>query len=472
MIVVTLLESGLAGLRTAISEYDDVADAFEVRLDAMSEPVAPDAVRALTDKPLLAACRRPDDGGTWRGDEAERRQRLAACLAAGFDYVDVEPDAQMDAAEDRLIRSHHDFDATPPSDELVHRMRSLATGGAVAKSASRVRDFGDTLQILCACRQLQRDGVAYAAMGLGDFPRPLLPLFGARFVYGGGRRNAPGQPNARAIAARLRHWGDPGPAGDLYLVVGSPIAHSLSPRIHNAAFRAHEVDASYAAIEIDGARDLGRLLRSAGRLGLRGLSVTAPLKPAAYRLADATTPEADAAGTANTLRIEDGDKVTAHNTDGLGARDVLESRFDPLGRDTRIMILGAGGAASGLLASLRDRNVSVAARREAARGEIEQAFGVQTLTMDEAAKRLSAFDLVVNATSVQDPVPLGAYRGGLFDLHYGAEPTVWHRHAETHNAPFAGGFDLLVAQGRRAFAFWTGMEPDEATMRQGVEVSA
>ncbi len=472
MIVVTLLESSLAGLRTAIAEYDDVADAYEVRLDALSEPATPADVRALTGKPLIATCRRADEGGTWRGQEADRLARLTACLDAGFEHVDIEADATLDVDATRLIRSVHDFDATPPADELAAKMTQLAAGGATAKAATRVQGLADTLEVLCACRRLQDDGVAYAAMGLGDFPRPLLPLLGARFVYGGGRRNAPGQPNARTIASTLTHWGNPGPAPRLYLVVGSPIDHSLSPRIHNAAFRAHGIDAAYGALEVDGARDLRRLVRAAERLRLGGLSVTAPLKQAAYRLADTITPEADIAEAANTLRIEDDGTVTAHNTDGLGARDVLDARFDGLGKTARILLIGAGGAASGLLAAWRDRTVSVAARRESARDQIEMGFGVQTLSIEDAAKRLSAYDLVVNATSVQDPIPLGEYRGGLFDLHYGDEPTAWQRHAQTHGAPFAGGFDLLVAQGRRAFAFWTDTTPDEDTMRHSVEVPA
>lgn len=472
MIVVTLLESSLAGLRTAVHEYDDVADAYEIRLDALSEAAAPAKLRALTDKPLIATCRRADEGGTWRGDEADRLARLAACLDAGFDHADVEADAHLDAPAPRLIRSVHDFDATPAADELVAQLTKLAAGGATGKAATRVQGLSDTLEVLCACRRLQTDGIPYAAMGLGDFPRPLLPLLGARFVYGGGRRNAPGQPNARAIAATLTHWGAPTGAPELYLVVGSPIDHSLSPRIHNAALRAHGIDAAYGALEIDGARDLRRLVRAAGRLRLRGLSVTAPLKHAAYRLADDATSEAETAESANTLRIEDDGTVAAHNTDGLGARDVLDARFAGLGQDARILLIGAGGAASGLLAAWRDRTVSVAARRESARDQIELTFGVQTLSIEDAAKRLSAYDLVVNATSVQDPVPLGEYRGGLFDLHYGDEPTLWQRHAQTHDAPFAGGFDLLVAQGRRAFTFWTDTTPDETAMRQSVEVAA
>lgn len=472
MIVVTLLESSLAGLRTAIAEYDDVADAYEIRLDALSEPTEPDKLRALTEKPLIATCRRADDGGTWRGDDEERLARLAACLDAGFDHVDIEADTRLDAPAPHLIRSVHDFDETPHADDLVDRMTSLAADGATPKAATRVRHLADTLEILCACRRLQRDDVPYAAMGLGDFPRPLLPLFGARFVYGGGRRNAPGQPNARTIATTLAHWGTPTAASDLYLVVGSPIDHSLSPRIHNAAFRAHAIDAAYGALEVGGARDLQRLVRAAPRLRLRGLSVTAPLKQAAYKLADELTPEADTAESVNTLSVEDDGTVAGHNTDGLGARDVLDARFPRLGANARVLLIGAGGAANGLLAAWRDRNVSVAARRESARDQIELGFGVQTLSIEDAAKRLSAYDLAVNATSVQDPLPLGEYRGGLFDLHYADEPTVWERHADTHKAPFAGGFDLLVAQGRRAFAFWTDTTPDEATMRQSVEVAA
>jgi 3-dehydroquinate dehydratase / shikimate dehydrogenase len=469
MMVATLLEDDLAGLRAAIRHALPLADAFEVRFDAFQAVPQPAEVRALTDRPLIATCRRPADGGTYQGEEHARLALLEAALDAGFDYVDLEGPTTLPRPDDRVIRSSHDFRTTPPVDDLVRRARELAARGAHPKIATQCTSLADALRILAAQRTLSHSGHGATLLGLGDvFPRALAHLVGTRFVYGGMRRNAPGQPSLRDVRGLLDHWGAPGPAQELYLVVGHPISHSLSPRLHNAAFRTLGLDAAYGALDVSGPEELRLLLDHAPALGLRGLSVTAPLKAAAYELCDATDDAARKARAVNCIRITPDGTPEGANTDGLGARRVLERLLGPTS-DRPILIIGTGGAARGLLGSLEPQGIIVAGRDRRKLAAIENEYGVGTVALDQAGHYLPNYAALVNATPVDEPIRIDGFRGALFDLPYRTAATPWETHARAHNLPYAGGRDLLLEQAIPAFERWTGQVAPRDAMAAALE---
>jgi shikimate dehydrogenase len=240
--------------------------------------------------------------------------------------------------------------------------------------------------------------------------------------------------------------------------------------MHNAAFAVAGIDAAYGALAVPTHRDLARLLRRAPALGLAGLSVTAPLKESAYRLCATRTPEAEQAQSVNTIRIGP-EGAAGHNTDGMAALDIVANRLAQ-GRTIRgVLIVGSGGAARGLAGALASRyNVTLAARNTEARKEIGRRLDVRTLSLDEAAKD-PAFDLLVNATSHDEPISLNGRDAALLDLRYGADPTPWQRHAHEHGLPFAGGREILWAQGVHAFHHWTGQEAPARLMAQALGVT-
>lgn len=238
MIIATLLEPDLEHLTSAFQEFEDLADAFEVRFDAFHDRPSPERIRKATRKPLVATFRRAGDGGSYEGPEEARLATLEEAYRAGFDYVDLEVGHTLPIPDHRLIHSIHDFHATPPADDIVRRAHLVARNGGTFKFASQVQAFQDTMELLKATRTLRREGTHCAILGLGDHPRALGLLLGNHLVYAGARRNAPGQPSLQDLRATLRHWGDPSPHGSLYLIIGQPVEHSLSPRLHNAAFQA------------------------------------------------------------------------------------------------------------------------------------------------------------------------------------------------------------------------------------------
>jgi shikimate dehydrogenase/3-dehydroquinate dehydratase type I len=464
MIVATLLEPRLAAIQEAIAACDATADAFEIRLDALKEPTDPGEIRNLTSKPLIAAIRRPSDGGQRPVSAEDRGRLLRECALVGFDYVDLETDDAPIPQARKTIRAHHDQRATPASASLV-RIAQETPKEAVFKFAAKIRNFSDTLQLLVAARMLQQQGRTHALMGLGEFPRAITHLLGAHLLYGGGRTNAPGQPGHADIARTLAHWGSPRPAPVLYAVVGDPIDHSLSPRMHNAGFAAIRRDAAYGALRVTNHVELQMLLDRAGALGLAGLSVTSPLKDAAYELCAERAPEAEAARAVNCIRIDKG-VATGHNTDGTAAADVSRRLVND---DARILVVGTGGAARALASQWPQERVTIAGRSPDVLRQIAKRNGCKAIPMGLAAHEMAEADLVVNANRELEPLPLADYDGAVFDFHYGAQPTPWQLHAQEKGLAFAGGHDLLLEQGVRAFRLWTGEDPPADLMRAALE---
>jgi shikimate dehydrogenase len=268
-------------------------------------------------------------------------------------------------------------------------------------------------------------------------------------------------------------------------LVGWPLAHSLSPRLHQAALQACGLEGAYELYPISplpaGQADLKALL---GRLSggeLDGLNITIPHKQSVLPWLDALTPAAQAIGAVNTLVCEGG-RLVGENTDAPGFLDDLEAlgighAMPGSGEPQTALILGAGGAARAVAFALASRGwqVTLAARRpEQARqmaadlAWMTPAPGVLSLPLREAAANLRGMDftLLVNATPVgmaghtQDipwpaeiPLPGGCF---VYDLIYNPPETPLLQQAKAQGLPGANGAGMLVHQASRAFVKWTG----------------
>jgi shikimate dehydrogenase len=260
---------------------------------------------------------------------------------------------------------------------------------------------------------------------------------------------------------------------DQYAVFGNPVAHSKSPAIHAAFARATGQDMTYQALlaPLDGFRSAVERFRDEGA---KGANVTVPFKLEAWALATETTDRARAAEAANTLRFDD-HRVLADNTDGVGlVRDIECNLGVGLG-GARLLVLGAGGAARGVLGPLLARapaSVVIANRTPAKAEALARAFAragpVQASGYETLAGR--EFDIVVNATSASLAGELPPLPGGIFapdalayDMMYGAGPKVFLRYARDAGvARLADGLGMLVEQAAESFFFWRGMRPDTA----------
>jgi shikimate dehydrogenase len=270
-------------------------------------------------------------------------------------------------------------------------------------------------------------------------------------------------------------------APDRYAVIGHPIGHSRSPFIHGLFAQQTNQNLTYG--RIDAAP--GTFEREAGaffQTGGKGLNVTVPHKQAAAMFARYRTPRAEIAGAVNTL-IAQPDGILGDNTDGAGLVTDLTRNLGFDIANTRILLLGAGGAARGVLGPLlaaAPEYVEIANRSEQRALDLAKEFGplgnVRGCSF-EAISTDSHFDLILNATSasLQDaipPMPRSAIEATTlcYDMAYGTGDTAFTRWAKSVGAGRAEcGWGMLVEQAAEAFYLWRGVRPDTAPVLEAVK---
>jgi shikimate dehydrogenase len=268
---------------------------------------------------------------------------------------------------------------------------------------------------------------------------------------------------------------------DRYAVIGHPVDHSRSPFIHQRFAAQTGQSLEYTTIDAAPAEFVTRV-RAFFADGGKGLNITVPHKETALGVVDELTPRAQRAGAVNTLALRNGGAAGPHsllgdNTDGAGlARDLLNNhRIMIAGR--RILLLGAGGAARGVLAPLLGLKPSelIIVNRNLPRAHelVErfrdlgrlQAIGYQDLDND-------AYDLVINATAASLAGELPALPPGIvntrsicYDMAYGRDDTPFVRWAHERGCARATmGLGMLVEQAAESFHLWRGVRPDTASV--------
>jgi shikimate dehydrogenase len=265
----------------------------------------------------------------------------------------------------------------------------------------------------------------------------------------------------------------------LAAVVGDPVGHSLSPILHNAAFRAVDLDWTFLAFEVPAGGGAGAV-EGVRSLGIDGLSVTMPLKTEVAAAVDRLSPAAAALGAVNTV-VREGTVLVGENTDGDGFVRALrlDEGVDPAGM--RCLVVGAGGAARAVIRALAEAgaaSIVVTARRpEAAAEAVLLAGPVGRVGTAAEADRA---DLVVNATPIGmgevvdlEPVlPVGESRLGagqvVVDLVYHPLVTPLLAAARRQGAVAVNGVGMLLHQAAIAFRLWTGEEAPMAAMSAAV----
>jgi 3-dehydroquinate dehydratase / shikimate dehydrogenase len=465
---VTVTADTTAELRTQRDQVKE-ADLVELRLDTVRDPTAAGALAGRR-KPVIVTCRARAQGGYFEGSEEERRAILSDALALGAEYIDLDwQTGAVDLIERtggrRVVLSHHDFNGVPTDlNDLSHAM--LASGAEVVKVAVMASRLSDCLTL----RELGRNTrvpMALIAMGEAGIPsRVLAGWTGSCWTYAGDGV-APGQISAERMHEEFR-FRQIGARTEIYGVLGRPVSHSVSPSMHNAAFRATHRDAVYLPLA---AADFEDFTTFADAVGLRGASVTAPFKVAAFERADECDPVSRRIQSVNTLR-RDGLRWLGCNTDVSGFLAPLESSMDL--RGARATVLGAGGAARSVSVALASAGmrISIAARRK------EPAQTVATLTGASVSSwppDPASWDLLVNATPVgtaprgnDSPLPAGyPFHGGkiVYDLVYNPPQTKLLIDAANAGCRTIGGLDMLVAQAQAQFEWWTGQRPADRVMR-------
>ncbi|HTP97067.1 MAG TPA: shikimate dehydrogenase [Burkholderiales bacterium] len=263
---------------------------------------------------------------------------------------------------------------------------------------------------------------------------------------------------------------------DRYAIIGNPVAHSKSPEIHARFARQTGQDIEYTRLfaPLDGFRATVLRFRDAGA---KGCNVTLPFKLEAFALC-VPSARASEAGAVNTLSFE-GDGIAGDNTDGVGLVRDLEHNMDYALAGRRILLMGAGGAAQGVLRPLLERGPAalVVANRTVGRAEqlcanaIACRPGAAAPTACAYERLRGPFDLVVNATSASlddalPPLPPGLFAAGAlaYDMVYGRELTPFLRLAREQGCRVSDGAGMLVEQAAESFLIWRGVRPETAAV--------
>jgi shikimate dehydrogenase len=272
-------------------------------------------------------------------------------------------------------------------------------------------------------------------------------------------------------------------------LIGDPVAHSVSPAMHNAAFACLGLDYIYLPFRVQKER-LGEAIGGVRGLGFRGLNVTIPHKVAVIPMLDELDVMAGRIGAVNTI-VNNAGHLTGYNTDAGGFLLALrQAGFEPQGK--KAVVLGAGGASRAISFALAGSGtgITILNRKEeldwaeALAGRISQCYGREVLALelnDETLeKALADADLLVNATSVgmhpdidNTPVNKQLLRPGLavFDAVYNPLQTRLMREAGEAGAKTISGLDMLIGQGAMAFELWTGQKPPAYEMKKAALVA-
>ncbi len=471
--------------RTALRE----SDFLEFRLDYLDQPLA-----ALSELRVflaeqssciaIATCRRLKNGGKFHGSLEEELKVLSGAAGAGFSFADLEIEsaeqmssqqlADLRASGLSLIISYHDFQTTGDLQGVVARIDRFQP--EFAKVVPTAQSLADNLRLFRMLRLSGQNqpmvGVAMGEQGL--ISRVLGPRFGSAFTFASsaeGAESAPGQITAQTLLDIYR-LGQIDPSTKIYGVAGSHVRSSLSPLMHNTAFRRRDVNAVYLPLQVD---DVGDLLTLTRELPIDGLSITMPYKQQILPYLDQVDDLSKCIGAVNTVLRGPNGKLHGFNTDVAGVTDPLERRL-PL-KGARVLLLGAGGAASAAAFGLVDKGAKVVISNrtpESAQRLAEQA-GATVLRREELAGE--RFDVLVNATPLgmtgfSDASPLHAgeiHTGLVFDLIYNPLETPLLRMARERGLETISGIEMFVAQGARQFEIWTNSSAPVGVMREVVE---
>lgn len=445
------------------------ADLIELRLDSVDDPDVAGALEGRT-KPVILTCRASWEGGGFAGSEDERRALLRQALDLGAEYVDVEWRAGFDdlirLGGSRIVLSSHDF-AGMPADLAAQAAAMRATGAGVVKIAVKPLRLSDSLTLLGLAKTFGPDErkVLIAMGDLGLPTRVLAGRFGSAWTYAGMVRDV-GQITSSLLLEQYRFRSIDADTA-VYGLAGSPIGHSVSPAMHNAAFAAAGINAVYLPLPAVDADDFVTFARG---VGLKGASVTIPYKVALFDRVDDVDDLAKRVGALNTIKM-DADGWHARNTDVAGFLQPLRERSVPMaGR--RASILGAGGSARAVAVALAGEgmHVTVHARDEQ---KAQAVASVVNGAVGAFPPATGSWDVLVNCTPVGmqpridvSPMPASAFERGLvYDLIYNPGVTRLLKDAATAGCDTVGGLDMLVGQAVEQFEWWTGVRPPASVMR-------
>ncbi len=477
VILAATLSMPASSLDDEIASLPEEVEWLEVRADLAGD-INSDWLRNRFRGHLLYTLRSRDEGGNFDCSPDERR-RLLLQAAEHYDLIDLEGDRDLTPDLLTEIPSHKRVISWHGRAESLSSLKSRfdhfsAVEARAYKLVTQSDCAADDLTPLCLLKSLgRRDLIAYAAGHTGFWNRLVAARLGAPVIFGAiaKEKRGHGEPT---ITQLIEDYGLPclTPVEEIYGIVGSPVHHSLSPRLHNAAYRAQGRSALFVPFHVDRFESFWSEVVTSGTLeqlgvSIKGLTVVSPHKEEAMSSARVASPMVRRVGSTN-IFVRTNGHWTADTTDPEGVAIAIEERGIGI-RGRRAAVVGCGGAGRAVAAALDQAGAEVTlVNRGRERGHLAvRLLGLPFMPLSDFSA--DGFSIVVNATPVgrddgQMPFEVeGMNEDALVvDLAYGSSPTPLIASAVAQGRIAIDGREVLLIQVRRQFHLMTGKEmPDD-----------
>ncbi|MHC4911429.1 MAG: shikimate dehydrogenase [Planctomycetota bacterium] len=489
------------------------AEMLELRTDYL-ENLSVSAVEKLiadakdTDRkpmPIIVTCRDARQGGVIDYPQRLRVDVLTAALRAGAEFIDFEYEnflhtdcqekiqlAISESPRARLIISAHNFESKFDNIGKLYRRIQTAYPAAIPKLVYKANHINDCFEAFDLLRGTSGERIAFCMGEAGLISRIIAKKLNSFVTFASidnDTATAPGQLTCQRLK-KLYRYDSIAPETKLYGVIGSPIAHSLSPAIHNACFADIGADKLYLPLLVEpGKGSFDQFMHNIStrpRLGFTGFSVTIPHKHNALDYAitgrGAVEPLAERIGAVNTLLIGPEGKLAAYNTDYTGAMEAITSSLSPKAKlkQLPIAVIGAGGVARAIVAALSDADTQIRIyNRTVERGrKLAAEFNCDFSPLDD----LPNIDakLIINCTSIgmhpdtdATPLPKECIKKDMtiFDTVYNPAQTLLLKQAKQKKAKTIDGLSMFVNQAAAQFRLFTNKDANTKLMRKTVSNS-
>ena len=491
------------------------AEMLELRTDYLADLDVEKMLTVLaaakkTSLPVIVTCRDKAQGGAAVLPWQLRTRILVEAIGAGADFVDCEFDnfvlsdtnEKITAALNEhdgvgLILSAHRFDGPISNPAGVYEEIVRTEKRAIPKLACTAKHINDCFAGLDLLVQKDQDAIILCMGQAGLMTRLLAKKLGGFVTFAcsdAEHATAPGQLTVGEFK-ELYRWDRIDETTEVFGVIGSPVAHSLSPAIFNACFDAQDINAMYLPLLVEGGKEefyvfvnnavsRGGGSGTGGGLGFGGFSVTLPHKSHARdyvnHVGEFVEPLAENIGAANTLKIGFGGIVSGYNTDYAGAMDALRSVLGTGKHELHKMmvaVVGAGGVARAVVAGLADvgAHITIYNRTLAKAEALAEEFNCRYAPLDQLQRMDAA--VVVNCTSIgmspnvdASPVPVECIKGNMvvFDTVYNPLETKLLKDAKEAGARTVNGAEMFIRQAMAQYKIFIGQPPEEDVIRETV----
>ncbi|HMO34602.1 MAG TPA: shikimate dehydrogenase [Gemmatales bacterium] len=460
------------------------AQMIELRLDFLSRAIDLKRLLAIKRVPMLATIRRREDGGRWSKSEDERQMLMRLAIVGGFDWVDIETDIAEKIKRfgqvKRIVSYHNPREIPKNLEEIFGKMHHQDAD--VLKVAVKIDRPQDMWRVMRLMKHGKKPTIAIA---MGDYGLPTRILgarYGSPFTYAAYNKErgiAPGMFSFDEMKD-IYHYDKINKETKVFAVIGDPIAHSMSPIAHNAAFQHLGMNAVYVPMQVPKDSFIDTIQMMA-KVPISGYSVTMPHKEIVHDFADHRDDIVKACKAGNTL-VPRSDGFHAYNTDYPAALSALRAAMADLesgdsvhGR--QVLILGAGGTARTLAHGLHKEGALVIIANRSLEAALGLADEIGCRAVDWNARNAQHCEIIINCTPVgqhpnvdESPLHPSVFRPGLtvMDCVYNPETTMMIREARDRGCKTVTGVEMFIRQAAEQFKLFTGQNAPVDAMLKAV----